>query len=177
MSVADEDLDKDFGPARSPERIDRWEQDSEPESLSTLDADLAERLVRLEQIAQCNLLRHAELAKNYIWAMAPDGSIRIAVEELAIEPRPEVSTGYPRRKGPVHPSEEKKLGHPTLLGGGLARIAGELAFDEFDGVLKWVFNVNSGRYCKQLPPSPDQVERAATIFRNHGLDIVIDDII
>jgi hypothetical protein len=171
------DWDKKYGVPRLPERVDKWEAGRSPASLSNLDSGVASDLAAVEKLAQTPLFRHSERAKNYIWAMAVDGSIKIAVEELAPDPVMSDGAGYPRRRGYAHPSEEKKLGHPTLLGGAEARIAGELAFDEFDGELRWVFNVNSGRYCRQQPPSAEQIASAADLFRNLGLDIFVDDLL
>ena len=167
------ELDEKFGEIRHPDRIDEWE-DRVPDSLSTLDVDLATSLAELEKLVQCKLLKSAARAKNYIWAMAPDGEIRIAIEELAVQQPEATFSGYPRRRGYKHPSEEKKLGHPTLLQGKGARIAGELAFDELDGRLRWVFNVNSGRYCRARPPSDLQIKQAAERFRELGLDVFVD---
>lgn len=106
--------------------------------------------------------------------MDGEGKIHIAVEELAVMQAETAYSGYPRRRGYRHPSEDKKLGHPTLLNQKSARIAGELAFDEIDGSLRWVFNANSGRYCRSNPPLAEQVEAVADIFRNFGLDVYVD---
>lgn len=167
-------MDSQFGSVRSPEKIDKREEGRRPESISTLNGSLAGNLEKLKALAQCDLFRFAARAKNYIWAMDEAGKIVIAVEELALD-RPEADyTGYPRRRGYKHPSEEKKLGHPTLLNGGKARIAGELAFDDDDDGLVWVLNANSGRYCKQMPPTNAQIDAVAGVFKGLGVDVKVD---
>ncbi|WP_132664693.1 hypothetical protein [Rhizobium sp. PP-CC-3G-465] len=170
-----EDLNVLFGTPRLPEKVDDWERGRTPESLSVLNNGLATTLCELGKLAQTKLMRYALRAKSYIWAMDENGKIVLAVEELAIEKPETIYPGYPRRRGLRHPSEDKKLGHPTLIGEGPARIAGELAFDEDDkDELRWVLNANSGRYCKQKPPEKAQIDRIATRFRELGVDVVVD---
>lgn len=169
-------MDDEYGELRPPEKVDRWEKNKRPASLCTLDQNLAQKLTALEALVQDRLFRSSARAKNYLWAMDADGSIRIAVEELAIRQPRASYAGYPRRRGYSHPSEEKKLGHPTLLNSGSARIAGELAFDENleTGKLQWILNANSGRYCKQKPPTEIQIDKVAQLFRNLGVDVEVD---
>jgi hypothetical protein len=168
------DLDDEFGLIRLPEKVDVWEKGRTPASKSLLDENVAKRLKELERIVQCDLLRPAARAKNYIWAMDEGGAIYIAVEELELASPETDYSGYPRRRGCRHPSEEKKLGHPTLLDAAHARIAGELAFDEQDNKLRWVLNANSGRYCRQKPPTDRQIRRVAEQFRELGVDVDVD---
>ncbi|NKK60273.1 hypothetical protein GFM44_30960 [Rhizobium leguminosarum bv. viciae] len=170
-----EDLNVQFGIPRLPEKVDEWETGRRPESLSDLDKNLAETLCELDKLAQTKLMRYALRAKSYIWAMNEEGKIVVAVEELAIEKPETIYPGYPRRRGLRHPSEDKKLGHPTLIGAGHARIAGELAFDEDENdSLRWVINANSGRYCRQKPPKKEQIDRVADRFRELGVEVIVD---
>lgn len=170
-----DDLDVQFGIPRLPEKVDDWEEDRRPESLSVLDEKLAETLRELDKLAQTKLMRYAMRAKSYIWAMDEKGKIVIAVEELAMKKPDTIYPGYPRRRGLKHPAEDKKLGHPTLIAAGHARIAGELAFDEDENdALRWVLNANSGRYCRQKPPKKDQIDRVADRFRELGVEVVVD---
>ncbi|PWE31159.1 hypothetical protein DDZ14_14140 [Maritimibacter sp. 55A14] len=110
--------------------------------------------------------------------MDGNGDIYIAVEELAETIDGMTVEGYPRRRNfPVHPAEEKKLGHPTLLMGGPARTAGELFLDEVDGELLWFVNVSSGRYCRITPPTDAQAGKVLERFK--GLideSVQLDDI-
>ncbi|RWC31486.1 hypothetical protein [Mesorhizobium sp.] len=169
-----ENLDTEFGELRGPERIMKWEEDRTPNSLCTLDAELLATLSSLRDCAQSSLLKSAAQTQNYLWVMDASGSIKIAIEEIAVLDGKPDTRGFPRRRGYKHPSEDKKLGHPTLLAGGKARIAGELALDLNDDKLLWVLNANSGRYCKQKPPSKSQVDAAANLIQGMGLAIKID---
>lgn len=173
------DLDAEFGVPRSPKRIDDWEQAQVPLSRCILDDGVAGVLSGLEKAVQGDLLRPAAQAKNFIWAMDEDGEVIIAVEEIAptaYEGQRAVPKGYPRRKGLEHPVEKRKLGHPTLLGGGDARIAGELAFDmDSSGTrLVWMLNANSGRYCAETPPTTEQIDNIARLFVKRGLTVTVD---
>lgn len=172
------DLDTDYGVPRSPKRVDDWEENQVPLSRCIFDARVAEVLRDLERAVQGDLLRPAAQSKNFIWAMNEGGDVVIAVEEIAssaYEGR-SVAKGYPRRKGLEHPVEQRKLGHPTLLDGRNARIAGELTFDmDSSGTkLVWMLNANSGRYCAEIPPTSVQIENIARLFVNHGLTVTVD---
>ncbi|MBL8576059.1 MAG: hypothetical protein JNK47_02440 [Mesorhizobium sp.] len=169
-----DNLDEIFGVARLPERIDKWEQGRSPESLCSFDDKTATALVKLQECVQSNLLKFDARTKSFLWAIDADGGLTLALEEIAVRPPEAPQAGYARRRGFRHPVEEKKLGHPTLVGGGKARIAGELAFDENGGSLRWVLNANSGRYCKQLPPTKTQIDAAANLFKTFGMEVKVD---
>lgn len=171
----EQSLNSRFGCPRPPEKIETWEREARPVSLTILDETVVKCLLNLEHAAQQPLFRAAAQAQNMIWAMDEAGTVVIAVEELAMEPDMPMQ-GFPRRRGYRHPSEEKKLGHPTLLDGAPARIAGELAFDEIDGKLRWVLNANSGRYCRKQPPTREQLNNVCTLLGEHKLNVIVDEI-
>ncbi len=169
-------LDELYGIPRLPDNIDKWEKNTKPVSLSLLDAKLATDLNNAKELADNKLFRAAEKSKTYLWVMDLNGEILIAIEEISIDQPNAPYSGYPRRRGYRHPSEQKKLGHPTLVNGDKARIAGELALDDDDisQKLKWIINANSGRYCKQLPPDKFQLDNVAKLFNSFGLDVEVD---
>ena len=168
-----DDLDTRFGRLREPERIDKWE-DRAPDSRCRLDSAVAAVLRTLAQCAGAPLLMASARTTNYLWVIDEAGSTIMAVEEIALRPPEAPRSGYPRRRGFQHLSEERKLGHPTLVDGRPVRIAGEIALDDTTDGLKWVLNANSGRYCRQAPPAKRQIEAAADQFRSLGLDVEID---
>jgi hypothetical protein len=167
-------LDEQFGELRSPERIMAWEKGRRPNSLCTVDIDTVSTLNKLRDCAQSQLLRSAAQTQNYLWIMDAGGTVKIAIEELALLDGKPDTRGFPRRRGYKHPSEDKKLGHPTLLDGDRARIAGELVLDVFDGELHWVFNAASGRYCREKPPTQRQIDAVADLIRKKGLEVRVD---
>jgi hypothetical protein len=107
--------------------------------------------------------------------MAPDTTIWIAVEELALADGIK-RRGVPKRRNGQHPASEKKLGHPTLVDGGKARIAGELAIEEISGRFAWVVNCSSGRYCyeESLRPKIRHVDNVVLRFRQFGVLVMPD---
>ncbi|MBX3568568.1 MAG: hypothetical protein KF914_10950 [Rhizobiaceae bacterium] len=128
----------------------------------------------LKDAADCELLRHAASSKSLLWAVDIDGTPVIAVEELAPIAAIAHRRGLPRRRNLVHPVEERKLGHPCLVAGGAARIAGELFLQHRNGAMVWFMNVNSGRYCYDNPPSDVQIRNAAAMFLQRGLPVEVD---
>lgn len=164
-----EGLDGKFGVLRHPEKTDDWEKGQEPLSKVILDQKVAQSLLQLRDLACGPLFRSMATTSTYIWAMDEAGSVLVAVEELC------EFEGYPRRRGINHPSELKKLGHPTLLGSGQARIAGELTLDPAaDGTMLWILNANSGRYCKRLPPQRRHLDNVASMLWAMGLEVTVD---
>ena len=160
-----------------PTRIFDWERHRRPRSIAQLDLIVAETLASLGRLLNCNLLRYAAKSIMYIWVMDRHGSIWIAVEELAELPDGRNLTGHPRRRDfPVHPAGEKKLGHPSLLDGDAARIAGELFLDEVDGSLVWHVNDHSGRYCRDIRPSQQQRANVKSLFSDFfQCEVIFDD--
>ena len=71
----------------------------------------------------------------------------------------------------VRPNGEPgRLGHPTLIGGKNARIGGELSFTE-EG---WVMNNKSGRYSGHDDRGAEQLNNAAAMMRESGIDVVVN---
>ena len=123
-----------------------WEKGHEPVSLFMLNSETAAQLTGALELARQAPFGIALTTIGYIWVMKPDCSIWIAVEELALADGIK-RRGVPKRRNGQHPASEKKLGHPTLVKGGPARIAGELAIEEISGRFRWMINCSSGRYC------------------------------
>lgn len=157
-----------YGAPRSPSYIDDWEEGKSPVSLRSLCEETGEKLRSFREVSDCDLLSASARCITFIWAMKCDGSIKIAVEELAELPNGDELTGHPRRRNyPRHPADEKKLGHPCLVEGEHARIAGELFLDEADGDgFRWFANDSSGRYCKEFPPTKVQIKNAIELVES-----------
>jgi hypothetical protein len=162
-----EGLDLYFGTAKQPSRIDIWEMGGRPKSLSDLNGTTGNALNRYGNLAQLDLLKFDAMAKRFIWAIDRDGGVKIAVEELAALPDGGDSAGHPRRRHfPIHPAQERKLGHPCLVDGAAVRVAGELFLDiNESGKLVWYVNVKSGRYCREERPTSAQEGNVLGLFR------------
>lgn len=178
-SMTSRNLDRDFGTMRAPSKVDAWEVDRAPASKTRVDAAVGNGLVAYKDAVQLQLFAHAARCVTYIWVIDADGSVHMSVEELAELPDGTEIMGYPRRRDyPRHPAEEKKLGHPTLVGGNNARVGGELFLDVKGGKLMWFVNVNSGRYCQFAPPSPEQVANVLETFQELvEPEVELDDVV
>lgn len=175
------DLDAFYGECRSPaptngdHAMQAWEIGKEPVSRIVFGPAAATAMKKLCDVANTAFFGFAVSTINYIWVVNEAGDLVISVEELAVEDAVRAS-GLPRRRSGHHPAEVKKLGHPTLIAGGLARIAGELALDRVNGIdFTWVLNANSGRYCRFQPPSKVNLENVRNVLRSHGLEVHVDD--
>lgn len=164
-----DDAEEKYGPLRDPTEVKDWEQGKRPVSKVLLESEVAESIGRFLEISQCQLFSASARSFQFIWVMDADCNIWIAYEELVPPVDDPTLLGHPRRRGfPSHPSEEKKLGHPTLIDGGAARAAGELYLDEGEqdaSELVWQVNVGSGRYCREKPPTEAQRKAIHQRFR------------
>jgi len=161
-------LDDDLGTLRLPTEVRGHERDRRPMSLQQFDAGASLALRSFKQAAECGLVSYASQRNRFIWAVGESGAMVIAFEEVALFRDGSEGNGHTRRIGvPKSAADEKKLGHPTLLGGGVGRVAGELYLDMIDDVLRWVFSFSSGRYCSENQPTPKQRDTIHDHFNDH----------
>jgi len=64
------------------------------------------------------------------------------------------------------------LGHPTLVGGGNVRLAGELV-SSGNG---WVLNNQSGRYMLGVDVNSSAFQNAVNLFKQRGINITGTDL-
>ncbi len=136
-------LDRLYGSAQRPrgERVKPWERAPNGGSVLANPA-LAEVLPG----AAPRLSR----TRKYLWLVDRDGKLMMGVE------------------APILGGEAgMKYGHPSLNGGGEARIAGELEFDPPSG--RWVVNNKSGRYSLHADRGPEQLKNVAARFAEAGV--------
>ncbi len=140
-----DNLDKLYGALQPPAHIKDFERDPSgaavclrPQSLTSLSPAVLAGL-RQDVI--------------YLWVVDRHGDVMIAIEELL--------DGTPRKPG----SAERALGHPTLVDGGQARIAGELHWSASEGV--WKLTNKSGRYGRR-PDAGVLLANVAEIFQRQG---------
>jgi hypothetical protein len=186
MSKTSGELDEMFGQAKAPSLVHPWEVNRVPRSKSNLDKSTGQFFIAHKKLSNQEVFKFTASTITYLWAMDNDGKIHVAVEELAELPdhladpeNKQEMTGHPRMRGyPYHPATTKKLGHPTLLAGAPARIAGELFLDCVDGeTLKWHMNDNSGRYCNINKPTKSHKKNLLEFFQNIlGEPIAFDDV-
>jgi len=161
-------LDERYGVCREPSEIRPWEEGVKPRSLVMLTKEVGTSLRTYRDLAQGELFWNMSQCSTFIWAMDELGQVFLAFEEVIPDGDIDIDglkEGHPRRRGfPAHPAQEKKLGHPTLLGGGQARVAGELLLDVAEEKLHWFVNCASGRYCRLMPPTHDQCRAIHELF-------------
>lgn len=100
--------------------------------------------------------------KKYMWAIGKRGRLIIAEEK-------KISINTPTGK------QLQYMGHPTLVGGGRARIAGELLWFQTDpkdpSSGKFYINNYSGRFSLFADRNEAQLQRVAELFEQAGLTV------
>ncbi|MGL4489779.1 MAG: hypothetical protein ACRCU5_10090 [Rhizobiaceae bacterium] len=173
--------DESFGRVRDARKrengqcFQEWEIGLVPISLFELNKETAEQLVNAVELAKQAPFGIALTTIGYIWVLDQECKVWIAVEELALADGVQ-RRGIPKRRNGQHPASEKKLGHPTLVKGGPARIAGELSIEEISGKFRWVLNCSSGRYCYDEPlrPTVAHLNSVVSLFRDFGVIVMPD---
>lgn len=108
-----------------------------------------------------------------LWAIDPTGALWVAFEEVVA--RTDQVPLFPKPYQLRLSDEFGKLGHPALVGGGPARVAGELYMDDDEfGEPAWTINLRSGRYSSNRSDLPDGVlDRVAELFRSCGIHVMV----
>lgn len=176
------DLDVTYGTPRAPFIVKTWEKGAYPLSRCMLDHASGSALAKYIENFGSPLFRFEEERKLLIWAMDDGGTVWLAFEETTLGSWDHIGEGYAHRMvldldNPRY-ELECKLGHPTLLDGGMARIAGELRLSlEANGMASAKINGSSGRYCKGINPRPtiQQLKAVARMFTlNIGLTVLVE---
>ena len=125
-----------------------------------------------------------------LWIVDLDGSIRFAIEEYVDGDDPTNITEEWYQDIPYHKNtgaeryrsllpKSSKLGHPSLVGGNAARIAGEIYFfsSPTKENLEWRINASSGRYGVWHKSAQRKVEHLRNVqykFLSHRIGLRID---
>lgn len=169
------DLDDEFGPVISPQSggLRNWEAN---ESLICyeLNQASAKQLADLLAAASAGSIGlKVATAVTLIWIVTASGDVVFALEETI-----EINgtSRMPRMRGVPLNGNVKPLGHPLLVNGKAARIAGELYLDSASGnaELTWVLNNRSGRYGVHKSRKKAHLEKVADLFRRYGLPVQTD---
>lgn len=160
-------LDKDFGslqwPRGSPNfpAIKPWEFDAAGVPLMRDDrifvSDKKGHFPNLSALLDLEKLKTGE--KKYMWAIGKSGNLIISEEMPA---------------GVNKNGEPQYIGHPSLVGGGRARISGELLFEaDPNKPLSGKFYINnvSGRFSQFADRDGEKLKNAARLFRRAGLAV------
>jgi hypothetical protein len=166
------ELDKQFGPTIPPQNggLKSWERGQQVFCYELNQAS-AKQLSDLFDAARGGSIGlRIATAVTFIWIVTADGLAIFALEETV-----EINgtSRMPRMKGVPLNGNVKPLGHPLLVNGEAARIAGELYLDckVIDADLTWVLNNRSGRYGVHRTRTTSHLENAADLFRRYGLKV------
>lgn len=170
-------LDTDFGPLLPPQKRDPslpawkpWETTA-PASKTVLDATSAPQLAQFTMAVMENWALGQACVRDLLilWVIDEEGRFTYAWEELVVEGKPQQ---VPRHNRLELTHRCDKLGHPSLVGCGEARIAGELYLDETGSSVAWVLNNKSGRYGLHPTRTPHHLRRVADMLRDAGVPVV-----
>lgn len=104
-----------------------------------------------------------------LWLINQEGELIVSIEEVVADEDGAERYPLPRRVPYDNPIRHRRLGHPSLVGGGVARIAGELSYEPETET--WYLTNRSGRFGANVGRSPDQLEEVAKRFRDEGFTI------
>ena len=175
-------LDDLFGAALTAARqgVVGLENRCKPKSLRRLDKNTVRFLeIYTRSIAERVKYGDVIAADVYLlWLVDEAGKIWLAFEE-AFDENDEMFRFVLNREtlsGSMHdlPKPLAKLGHPSLVGGGKARIGGELIFDPDATPPIWYLNNKSGRYGLRADRTVAHLRNVQKLFREHGLEFQID---
>lgn len=169
-----DDLDDLYGPAIAAQNggLRSWEA-NERLICYELDQASARELSELLLAANVgNIAFRVSTSISLIWIVTVTGTVIFALEETIDL---NGTSRRPRMRGVPLNGSVKPLGHPLLVGGKPARIAGELYIDrDEEGVLTWVLTNRSGRYGLHRSRTKAHLENVADVFRRYQLPIVTD---
>lgn len=167
-------LDHDFGAALPPERdVSAAEKKYAPSSLEKLNPTNGMRLKNLmEEVGHGNKFPKLTFwSLSILWIMDEHGDVYFAVEEI-VSSRGGLVAVLPADV--EVPKGKSKLGHPSLVRGANARIAGEIYFDINMPTPAWMISNRSGRYGLRKTTEERHLENVSEIFKKHKISLEID---
>jgi len=173
-------LDARFGLCVEPIRLNGAEETHLPSTLFHLSGETALCLTRLIEMSRVqSKFSHFPFDDFAIlWVVNEKGEILIALEEAVVDgstknfPLPKNLASAYTELG--RPPGYSKLGHPALVGGAAARIAGEIICDLGQNPGVWYINNRSGRYGINVGRTPKQLANAAAEFAQLGVHLQTD---
>jgi hypothetical protein len=158
-------------PAR-PEGFDIWEKMT-PATFQILQSKNGDVVLKnwLQVEPHTTIVRSVVCQIAILWAVTETGMIVYALEE-AIDPKsfnlPTVVAPFLRT--PVKQKTRERLGHPSLVDCGPARISGEIIYEKnTDGNFGWQLNNSSGRYGYGPDRTEEHLQNVKKEFENYGI--------
>lgn len=171
-NAVENSVDDVYGRSVRPRYFSNVEKHKCPKSLQRLDEATIELLRSYLNTADLGLeiTRTNHTSIILLWLISDAGDLWFCIEEMY--KADSENTVFPRLDGVEYPLGYEKLGHPSMVGAGEARIAGELLWDAFarsNGC--WVLSNKSGRYGIREDITPQHLENAAKKFRDLGISL------
>ncbi|WP_157083667.1 hypothetical protein [Bradyrhizobium manausense] len=155
-------LDRVFGEALAPDRIDSLETELRPQSLHRLSRDTARLLKQMMAVTEKGLgvTRYVYSELPILWVVDSVGKLWFSIEEVVNTTTREYI--FPRARNFRTAKGMQKLGHPSLIEAGPGRIGGEILFDlGRKPTAAWCITNASGRYGTRPGRTPDHLANAA----------------
>lgn len=168
------DLDNHYGYALPPAfQVSNAEAKYVPRSCEKLDEASGMRLKALmdEVVQGVKFSKVTFWSIAVLWIMDECGDIYFAVEEV-VDSRGNLMFPLPFQLD--IPSGKSKLGHPALVRGANARIAGEIYFDMNASPAAWIISNKSGRYGLRKTTTSSHLENIAKIFESYAIPMGIE---
>ncbi len=165
------DLNELFGPPLKPAYIREAERSGQFSNTFALDSISGRYLNELLEFAG-TYPAFRDLAFNlcFLWAVDETGQIWITMEEVCL--LTQLGKRFPRMRNMPLDASLEALGHPLLVNRGVARIAGEMMFDDEDSWVHWIINNKSGRY--GFGPYRDPVHLANVALAFSGVGVTVE---
>ena len=171
--IGDIDLSGRFGAAVPPAYFDNIEKFKTPDSKQLLDSRTAELLKGYLECVEQGLLvpRVIHQTAIILWLIDEEGNCWFCIEEMYKADAQ--NTVFPRLNEIEYPSGYEKLGHPSLISAGKARIGGEILLTQHDDgeTHYWTISNKSGRYGIREDISSDNLQNVTDLFSNFGVNL------
>lgn len=168
-------LDEVFGKIIEPQKrgASTEERTFSPKSLSNIkgneNLDLIKAAAKISQNCPVSALLFSQI--YLIWLVDSEGNFLFALEEY-LHPA-EDHVRFPKAKDAILQEGYAKLGHPALVSGAAARIAGELYFDADLTPPALVISNKSGRYGVNCGRELHHLKNVAKRLRNENITVLV----
>lgn len=158
------------GPTKRPLGYDDWEKRYPPASLIKLTQSTADSLkLLLQQISNgCPIGRTLVNDIILIWLVDATGNIFVSIEELVLQTVPQT---VPKFQSVPLTKDCDKLGHPSLILAGDARIAGEIRYLADRSPAIWIINNASWRYGLYDGRTSTHLNQVVIKFKQFGIHL------
>ncbi|MBN8197664.1 hypothetical protein [Thalassospira povalilytica] len=170
-NISTSDLDTEYGPLLSPNRVDSAERRLKPLSLHELNSGSATLLEKMmaTSVEGLKVSSYVFSELPILWIVDKNGKLWFALEEIVLDATDKFR--YPKPSKLDVPNEHSKLGHPSLVNAEEARIAGEMLFDIRAEPPNWYLTNASGRYGLHKTRNENHLLSVVKLFQKYGIEL------